>query len=119
MAAKLLQNLRTKELTKPSMPTYQYQCVSCGHRFEKFQSFSAEPVKACPVCGEPVKKVITPAGIIFKGSGWYITDNKKPNAAVPAAASAEKKTDSDSSTEKAASGKEGEAAKPAGSAPAA
>lgn len=97
------------------MPTYEYQCVSCGHRFEKFQSFSAEPIKECPVCGEPVKKVIAPAGIIFKGSGWYITDSKKTNTAAPAS-SAEKKNGSEGSTEKAASG---DAAKPAETAPAA
>ncbi|MDB5079211.1 MAG: regulatory protein FmdB family [Chloroflexi bacterium] len=100
------------------MPTYEYQCVSCGHRFEKFQSFSAEPIKNCPVCAEPVKKVISAAGIIFKGSGWYITDSKKANSAV-AASSTEKKTESDSSSsgEKPATGGEGEAAKPAESAP--
>src|SRR5437763_15658821 len=100
------------------MPTYEYQCVSCGHRFEKFQSFSAEPIKSCPVCGEPVRKVITPAGIIFKGPGWYITDSKKPNTAAPAASS-EKKTDGNGATDKAASGKDGEASKPAEVAPAA
>ena len=101
------------------MPTYEYQCVSCGHRFEKFQSFSAEPIKACPVCGEPVKKVISAAGIIFKGSGWYITDSKKANSAVPATSNSEKKSEGEGATEKAASGKDGEAAKPAESAPAA
>ncbi len=102
------------------MPTYEYQCVSCGHRFEKFQSFSAEPIKECPVCGAPVKKVITPAGIIFKGSGWYITDSKKTNSSAPAAANSEKKSDNgDNSSEKAASDKTGEAAKPAETAPAA
>lgn len=59
------------------MPTYEYQCGTCGNRFEKFQSFSEEPVKICPECGSPVKKVFSPAGIIFKGSGWYINDSKK------------------------------------------
>ncbi len=59
------------------MPTYDYQCGTCGNRFEKFQSFSEEPVRECPVCGQAVKKVISPAGIIFKGSGWYINDSKK------------------------------------------
>lgn len=79
------------------MPTYEYQCTVCGHRFEKFQSFSADPIKECPVCGEPVKKVIAPAGIIFKGSGWYINDSKKTTSAVPAA-STEKKTDGETAT---------------------
>lgn len=98
------------------MPTYEYQCTVCGHRFEKFQSFSAEPIKECPVCGEPVKKVIAPAGIIFKGSGWYITDSKKSTSAVPAA-STEKKSDGDGSTEKAATTEKTETAKSTDSAP--
>jgi putative FmdB family regulatory protein len=102
-------NLPIKELTSKVMPTYEYQCIACGHHFEKFQSFSAEPLKSCPVCGEPIKKVISPAGIIFKGSGWYITDSKKANAATPATVSAEKKNGHD----KAASGSEGTEAKPA------
>lgn len=94
------------------MPTYEYQCTVCGHRFEKFQSFSAEPIKECPVCGEPVKKVIAPAGIIFKGSGWYITDSKKTTTAVPAA-STEKKTDGEGSTDKVATAEKTEAGKAA------
>jgi putative FmdB family regulatory protein len=61
------------------MPTYDYQCGTCSHRFEKFQSFSEEPIKVCPECGNAVKKVIAPSGIIFKGSGWYINDSKKVN----------------------------------------
>jgi putative FmdB family regulatory protein len=93
------------------MPTYEYQCTVCGHRFEKFQSFSAEPLKECPVCGEPVKKVIAPAGIIFKGSGWYITDSKKSNSASPAAST--EKSGSETSTDKTASGEKTETAKPA------
>lgn len=59
------------------MPTYEYQCGTCGNRFEKFQSFSDEPVKACPECGNQVKKVFSAAGIIFKGSGWYVNDSRK------------------------------------------
>jgi putative FmdB family regulatory protein len=58
------------------MPTYEYQCEACGHEFEKFQSMSSEPVKVCPKCGKrKVKRLIgTGAGLIFKGSGFYITD---------------------------------------------
>ena len=92
------------------MPTYEYQCTVCGHRFEKFQSFSAEPIKECPVCGEPVKKVIAPAGIIFKGSGWYINDSKKSTTAAPAA-STEKKSNGEGSTDKVATTEKTETAK--------
>ena len=58
------------------MPTYDYQCDNCGHRFEKFQSITAAPIKKCPACGKnKVKRLLgTGAGIIFKGSGFYITD---------------------------------------------
>ncbi len=95
----------SKELIEQVMPTYEYQCTICGHRFEKFQLFSAEPIKECPVCGEPVKKVIAPAGIIFKGSGWYITDSKKSKTAAPVA-SPEKKSDGESSADKPAASTE-------------
>jgi len=58
------------------MPTYEYQCSACGHQFEKFQSITAEPIKVCPECNKKkVKRLIgTGAGLIFKGSGFYITD---------------------------------------------
>lgn len=59
------------------MPTYEYQCGTCGNRFEKFQSFNDEPIKVCPECGNAVKKVVSAAGIIFKGSGFYINDSRK------------------------------------------
>ena len=58
------------------MPTYDYKCSACGHTFEQFQSITAEPLKRCPQCGKAkVKRLIgTGAGLIFKGSGFYITD---------------------------------------------
>lgn len=58
------------------MPTYEYECSACGHRFEKFQSMTAPAVKKCPECGKnKVQKLISSgAGLIFKGSGFYITD---------------------------------------------
>lgn len=60
------------------MPTYDYECGSCGHRFEVFQSMSDEPIKRCPKCGKPVRRLIGAGlGVIFKGSGFYVTDNKR------------------------------------------
>lgn len=56
------------------MPTYEYRCVSCEHQFERFQRMSDEPVKECEVCGEPVKRLLFPVAIHFKGSGFYSTD---------------------------------------------
>ena len=58
------------------MPTYEYKCDECGVVFERFQHFSEEPVKTCPECAGSVRRVIQPVGIIFKGKGFYVTDNK-------------------------------------------
>ncbi len=64
------------------MPIYQYKCRNCGANVEKMQSFSAAPLVECPECHQlTLKKVLQPAGIIFKGSGWYITDSKKTSSA--------------------------------------
>lgn len=61
------------------MPTYEYACPKCGHTFEVFQSMKDEPLKKCPKCNKTgVKRLLgTGAGLIFKGSGFYITDYKK------------------------------------------
>lgn len=59
------------------MPTYVYGCDACGHQFEKFQKFSDEPVRICPQCNSTVRRIFQPAGIVFKGSGWHITDYKR------------------------------------------
>lgn len=59
------------------MPVYIYRCESCGVQFEKHQSFTEDPLKKCPECSQlSLRKVLTPAGIVFKGSGWYATDHK-------------------------------------------
>jgi putative FmdB family regulatory protein len=63
------------------MPIYEYECKNCGKRFEKMQSITAEPLTECMVCGGgPIRRVLHPVGVIFKGSGWYITDSKKPTS---------------------------------------
>lgn len=57
------------------MPTYEYLCDECGHRFEKFQRMSEEPLKVCPECGQKVSRLFgTGAGILFKGGGFHQTD---------------------------------------------
>ena len=58
------------------MPQYEYQCDVCGVRFERLQPMSDEPVRVCPECGCSVRRLIQPVGIIFKGSGFYVTDNR-------------------------------------------
>ena len=62
------------------MPTYEYRCLSCEHQFERFQRMSDEPVKECEVCGEPVKRLLFPVAIHFKGNGFYSTDYARKNA---------------------------------------
>lgn len=58
------------------MPTYQYACETCGHRFDIRQRFDEDPLTICPKCGAHIHRVINPVGIIFKGPGFYVTDNK-------------------------------------------
>jgi putative FmdB family regulatory protein len=62
------------------MPTYVYGCDACGHQFEQFQKFSDEPIRACPRCAKNVRRIFQPAGIVFKGSGWHVTDYKRSGA---------------------------------------
>jgi putative FmdB family regulatory protein len=81
------------------MPTYVYACDTCGKQFEKFQSFKDEPLTACP-CGQEgkVRRVIQPAGIVFKGSGWYITDSRGSSSAVATSADSATSAAADSAT---------------------
>ena len=91
------------------MPTYEYECSKCENRFEKFQSISAKPLTKCPSCGGKVKRLIgTGAGLLFKGSGFYITDYRSDG--YKKAAKAEK---GESSTKSESTPKETKPAKPA------
>jgi putative FmdB family regulatory protein len=87
------------------MPTYDYVCDACDHRFEEFQSFSAEQLKKCPECGKnKLRRLIgTGAAVIFKGSGFYETDYRSEK--YKAAAKADQETKSSGTT--AASGNSG------------
>ena len=79
------------------MPIYLYQCDSCGVRFERMQRMSEPPLEDCPECEGHVHRVIQPVGIIFKGSGFYVTDNRSKSSA---AAPGSRKTEEKSSDEK-------------------
>ena len=59
------------------MPRYDYRCTDCGHEFEVKQSFSDEPVAACPLCGVESRRVIHSVPVVFKGSGFYVNDYGK------------------------------------------
>ena len=59
------------------MPIYEYECGTCGHRFEQIQKFSDPPLEACPKCGGAVHKMQSAPAFQFKGKGWYVTDYAK------------------------------------------
>ena len=62
------------------MPVYSYLCEECGHSFDQFQHFTDDALTVCPVCGKvALRKVYTPVGIVFKGKGFYATDNRSPS----------------------------------------
>ena len=84
------------------MPTYQYACTECGHRFEQVQAFSDASLTVCPNCGGKLRKVYGSVGVVFKGSGFYRTDSR--SGAVPAVSS--DKSDSSSSSESKPAAKE-------------
>ena len=58
------------------MPMYEYECLTCGIHFERRQHFSDPPLQQCPECRGKVRRVFSPPAIVFKGSGFYITDNR-------------------------------------------
>lgn len=84
------------------MPTYEYECLACKTRFERFQKFSDPAVTECPECNGAVRKVLFPAGIVFKGSGWYKTDSRpstsSENGSATAAAAGDGKTETKAET---------------------
>lgn len=82
------------------MPTYEYRCTKCEHEFEEMQSMSAPPLDKCPECGGPAQRVISGgAGLIFKGSGFYITDYRSSGYKNDAKKDAPPASSSDSKSE--------------------
>ena len=78
------------------MPTYQYTCTDCGEPVEALQKFTDEPLTLCAACGGRLRKVFSPVGIVFKGSGFYRTDSRK-NGTASEAAKEKQKSDASSS----------------------
>ena len=85
---------RTPRAAPFIMPIYEYVCVECSHQFEQYRKVTDRPPRRCPRCRGRVRKVFRPVGIIFKGSGFYSTDNRTP----------EKKQDTGESKTEAAKG---------------
>jgi len=98
------------------VPTYQYTCTACGEPVEAVQKFSDAPLTECAVCGGRLRKVFSPVGIVFKGSGFYRTDSRK-NVTVSADAGTKDKdkvsADSGSSVKDATPASNGSDSKPA------
>lgn len=105
------------------MPTYDYECKHCNHTFEYFQSMSDEPLAICPECGGALRRLIGGGtGIIFKGSGFYVTDSRtgsksKQTGASPANDTKETKKDTVGAGTKSSSGGESGDSSPAKKSP--
>ena len=68
------------------MSIYAYRCMQCGHAFDIYQSFTDDALTVCPECEGALRKVLSPVGVVFKGSGFYRTDSRGTNTASTAAA---------------------------------
>ena len=79
------------------MPIYVYACTACGERTEAKQSFDDPPLEECPHCGGKLRKMYSPVGIVFKGSGFYSTDARKSSSTSSSASSGESKSSSSDS----------------------
>lgn len=86
------------------MPTYQYRCTECGSDLEAVQKFTDPALTDCPQCDGQLRKVFSAVGVVFKGSGFYATDNRSKGAAKSSAGGSEKKSDAKSGDSAAASG---------------
>ncbi|MDR1710771.1 MAG: hypothetical protein LBR58_02780 [Propionibacteriaceae bacterium] len=86
------------------MPTYQYRCSSCQEESEVFQSFNDDPLTVCPACSGALRKIFSPVGVVFKGSGFYATDSRGSAKKTPKAdtAAAESKPDTNQGAKPAA-----------------
>ena len=92
------------------MPIYEYACTACGERTEAKQSFDDPPLEDCPHCGGKLRKLFSPVGIVFKGSGFYSTDAKSGSKS---SSSSSEKSDSGKSVEKGETKSETKPEKPA------
>ena len=81
------------------MPTYEYRCTACDYDFEVFQKFTDQPLTVCPQCGSELRKVFSSVGIVFKGSGFYSTDNHSSGKRSGAAEAPTVKTDASDASE--------------------
>jgi len=81
------------------MPTYEYLCRVCSHRFETWQKMTDDPLTTCPECGGSIRRVLFPAGVVFKGSGFYKTDHNGSGSVASENGNANKSDKTESSKE--------------------
>ena len=93
------------------MPTYQYTCTECGEPVEAVQKFTDAPLTVCAACGGRLRKVFSPVGIVFKGSGFYRTDSRNGSGAAATATKDKQASDSGSSSGDSAANGNGSAPK--------
>lgn len=86
------------------MPTYQYACTACEHRFEAVQSFSDASLTECPECAGRLRKLYGSVGVVFKGSGFYRTDSRSETKSAASSSADSKSSDSSSSSSSSSSG---------------
>jgi putative FmdB family regulatory protein len=108
---------------RDQVPTYEYACAECGERLEAVQKFSDDPLTECPACQGRLRKVFSPVGIVFKGSGFYRTDSRNSSsvngskvngsASSDSSAAGEKSSGADAKTSGSDSGSSGTDSKPA------
>ena len=82
------------------MPTYEYACAECGERLEVVQKFSDDPLTQCPACEGRLRKVFSPVGIVFKGSGFYRTDSRSSSSVNGSKVDGSASSDSPAASEK-------------------
>jgi putative FmdB family regulatory protein len=95
------------------MPTYHYRCKSCSHEFEEIQKFSDDPLVKCPACRKnKLVRIIGGAGLVFKGSGFYLTDYKKASGTGESASASSTSTEKKSDTKETSKPAESASSKP-------
>jgi putative FmdB family regulatory protein len=82
------------------VPTYEYACAECGERLEAVQKFSDDPLTECPACAGRLRKVFSPVGIVFKGSGFYRTDSRSSSSVNGSTVNGSASSDSSTTSEK-------------------
>jgi putative FmdB family regulatory protein len=96
---------------RDQVPTYEYACAECGERLEAVQKFTDDPLTECPACAGRLRKVFSPVGIVFKGSGFYRTDSRSTSPVNGSTVNGSASSDSSTASEKSS----GADAKPSGS----